>query len=288
MAQYAVDEAVRNVVAHGGDIDHCALLDNFCWPDPVLSENNPDGLLRCGDLVRATCGLYDITVSYGTPLVSGKDSMKNDFRGVNVSGEPLKISVLPTLLVTAFSKTTLNHTIGSDFKSEGDLIYMLGEHGRGLAGSEVLEFFKFMDLSLQKKFQRLPALNLNKNKALYRSIHKALGKGLIESCHDLSEGGLAVALVESAIGGRLGFILDGEEYDDLSDLIVKLFGEAPGRFVVSVSKDKESDFLKVFKNLPYYKLGKVTSLPKVIFKNKKQEILNQPLDKLIEAFKKGV
>ena len=288
MAQYAVDEAIRNIVANGGDIDQCALLDNFCWPDPVSSEENPDGLLRCGDLVRASHGLYDITVAYGTPLVSGKDSMKNDFRGVNTSGEPLKISVLPTLLVTAFSKTTLNHTVTSDFKNQDDFIYLLGEDGQGLAGSEVLDYFDFEDKDLQAKLDFLPSINLIKNKVLYRSIHKALGEGLIESCHDLSEGGLAVALVESAIGGRLGFTLDIEDYDGLSDLIVKLFGEGPGRFVVSVSKEKQKDFLEVFKELPHLKLGKVGPGQEVVFKNGKKEIFKHSLDKMIEAFKKGV
>ena len=136
---------------HGGNIDQCALLDNFCWRDPVASEKNPEGQLRCGDLVRASHGLYDITVTYGTPLVSGKDSMKNDFRGVNISGDPLKISVLPTLLVTAFSKTTLDHTVTSDFKKQGDLIYLLGEHGKGLAGTEVSDFFFLKTKNLKRK-----------------------------------------------------------------------------------------------------------------------------------------
>ncbi|MBG08114.1 MAG: phosphoribosylformylglycinamidine synthase [Halobacteriovoraceae bacterium] len=288
MAQFAVDEAVRNVVAHGGDIDQCALLDNFCWPDPVESGSNPDGLLRCGDLVRACYGLYDITVRYGTPLVSGKDSMKNDFRGVNASGEPLKISVLPTLLVTAFSKTTLDHTVGSDFKNKGDLIYLLGGYGKGLAGSEVLEHFQFKDLKLQSDLESIPSIDPIKNKVLYRSIYKALGEGLFESCHDLSEGGLAVALVESAIGGRLGFILDEEDHTDLGSFINKLFGESPGRFVVSVSKENEKAFLSLFKKLPHSKLGQVHSGPQVIIKNGKREVVNQSLDKMIEAFKKGV
>ena len=97
-----------------------------------------------------------------------------------------------------------------------------------------------------------------------------------------------MALVESAIGGRLGFTLDIEDYNDLSDLIVKLFGEGPGRFVVSVSKDKEKEFLEAFKNLPHRKLGKVGPGQEVIFKNGKKEIFNHSLDKMIEAFKKGV
>ena len=83
MGQMAVDEAVRNVVAQGGDIDHLCLLDNFCWPDPVKSQRNPEGEYKLGQLVRTCAGLDEICRYYGTPLVSGKDSMKNDFRGKN-------------------------------------------------------------------------------------------------------------------------------------------------------------------------------------------------------------
>ncbi|MEC8623975.1 MAG: AIR synthase-related protein, partial [Bdellovibrionota bacterium] len=126
-----------------------------------------------------------------------------------------------------------------------------------------------------------------KNKVLYRAIHKALGRGLIESCHDISEGGLAVALVESAIGGRLGFTLDEVEWLGLSNLIWKLFGEGPGRVVVSIGKENEKEFLSVFKELPHSKLGTVSSLPQVIFKNGHKVVLNQHLDKMIEAYKKG-
>ena len=105
MAQMAVDEAIRNIVATGADIDQACALDNFCWPNPILSEQVPDGDLKLGQLVRCCEGLYDICTTYGLPLVSGKDSMKNDFRGRNGRGEALTISILPTLLVTAMGRS---------------------------------------------------------------------------------------------------------------------------------------------------------------------------------------
>ena len=98
MAACAVDEAVRNNIASGGSLSHMALLDNFCWCDPVASEKNPDGEYKLAQLVRANKALYDYTVLFGTPLISGKDSMKNDY----VNGDT-RISIPPTLLVSAIS-----------------------------------------------------------------------------------------------------------------------------------------------------------------------------------------
>src|SRR3989344_689471 len=80
MAQHALDEAVRNCVAVGTDPDQIALCDNFCWPDPLPSARNPDAEHKLAQLVRACRGLYDLARFYGTPFVSGKDSMKNDFK----------------------------------------------------------------------------------------------------------------------------------------------------------------------------------------------------------------
>src|SRR5690606_21286423 len=126
MALYAVDEALRNVVAGGGGPDLCCLLGNFCWPDPVAAAKNPDGAYKHGQLVRCCEGLYDACVTYGAPLVSGKDSMKNDFRGKDGRGTHIDISILPTLLVAATAKGGTGLAMGSDFKKAGDIIYLLG------------------------------------------------------------------------------------------------------------------------------------------------------------------
>ena len=155
-------------------------------------------------------------------------------------------------------------------------------------GSEVSEIFKFKEKGSQKKLQNLPPLNFIQNKSLYRALHKALGEGLIESSHDLSEGGLVVALTESAIGGRLGCILDGIVYSDLEDGIGRFFGEGPGRFVISLSPDKEKSFLNIFKHLSYKKIGKVTASSRIIIQNGSKEVFNQSLEKMTKAFKKGV
>ena len=95
MAIACVDECVRGLLCSGASLSHMALLDNFCWPDPIPDPHNPEGRHRLGQLVRACEGLRDSCRALGLPLISGKDSMKNDYRGTSRSGNPLDFGVLP-------------------------------------------------------------------------------------------------------------------------------------------------------------------------------------------------
>lgn len=247
MALYAVDEALRNVVAAGGDPDMCCLLDNFCWPDPVLSAKNPQGEIKLGQLVRTCEGLYDICRAYGTPLVSGKDSMKNDFRGKDGRGAHIDISILPTLLVTGMARGETSLSIGSDFKAAGDFIYLLGQNGNGFAASEYARLFDVPE-------DTLPPCLPEKNISLYRCLHAALKQNLLHSIHDLSDGGFLVALSESMIGGRMGaeIHMDGDE---------ALFNEAPGRFVVSVPAEQQAAFMQLMQDQTLQMIGRTTAEP---------------------------
>jgi len=277
MAQFAVDEAIRNVVVTGGDLDYLCLLDNFCWPDPIKSTKNPDGEYKLAQLVRACVGLYDICLSYGTPLVSGKDSMKNDFRGKSKSGDPLTISILPTLLVTAMAKVDIRYTTTSDFKQAGDLIYLIGETSTGLAGSELSEIYHVDE----KLDSTLPAIDLDKNKALYYSYKKALEQNLIQSGHDVSDGGWPVALAESCIGGRMGARLTMDTENPLEDI----FSEGPGRFVVSIKKENKDKFESLFKNINHRQLGEVNSGETVTLKTGELS-LSWEIGELVQSFKR--
>lgn len=238
MAQFAVDEAVRNVVATGGDIDHCCLLDNFCWPDPVETTKNPDGSYKLGQLVLACQGLYEIVKTYKTPLVSGKDSMKNDFKGKMPDGSPVTISIHPTLMVTAMAKTSIDHTCTSDFKASGHLIYLLGKHTEGLIGSEFLQVFELNGTNVN--CSKVPRPNLLGNHKLYRQMKEAFELGLIQSCHDVSDGGILTAIAESTfarkVGVRIEVLLPEDQIFDF------LFNEACGRFIVSVLPQQKETF----------------------------------------------
>lgn len=259
MAQFSVDEAFRNIVTSGADPETVCLLDNFCWPDPIFHpEKNKDGDHKLAQLVRACKGLSDICEAYGAPLVSGKDSMKNDFRGKNGYGEEIKVSVLPTLLVSAIGKLNIHSSKQTSLQAEDDLVYLLGGIGSGLLGSELLETVKMEESTL-------PSIDLKKNFDLYKRIHQGHKKKLFSSLHDISEGGMAVSLSESCFGGSLGLDL---KIPDEENPLEALFNEAPGRFIVTVSPDEVDSFEKLFKDS--IKLGVVTqeSELKIQFQNR--------------------
>ena len=246
MAQMALDEAIRNIVANGADIDQTCVLDNFCWPDPILSKTVPDGDLKLGQLVRCCEGLYDICLAYGVPLVSGKDSMKNDFRGVNGRGEPLTISILPTLLVTALGKVSVERLQNTAFKQVGDTILRLGMHKTSFRGSEFTEWFTVHE-------QGEVSVCLEENLRLYRLIRQMLQQGLLQSIHDISDGGLLCAIVESCMGNAFSAKLCVDTDDKT------LFAEGAGQFVVSVNPKDMGKMADLLKELDWSEIGYVTN-----------------------------
>lgn len=250
MAANALDEAVRNCVAAGSGLERLAALDNFCWADPIHTPENPEGKNRLAQLVLACEGLYDACMAYGIPLISGKDSMKNDYR----HGK-WRISVPPTLLISAIGKIDdVSLAMTTDFKCEGDAIYVLGKTCDELGGSE---YFAAKGISQQDA--QVPKVNFSKNLALYRKVSLALSRSLLSSCHDCSEGGLAIALAECSIGGKLGakVSLDAIRGKRLSPSSA-LFSESAGRFVVSVKKKNELAFKKLMRGVPCENIGTVT------------------------------
>ena len=126
MAQAGVDLAVRRVIAAGARIDRIALLDNYCWPDPLPGAKNPDAAHKAAQLVRASRGLSEICRAYGTPLISGKDSMKND---AVVGGR--RISIPPTLLASAIAVVRdVRRAVTLEAAAPGQLLYAVGETAR--------------------------------------------------------------------------------------------------------------------------------------------------------------
>jgi phosphoribosylformylglycinamidine synthase len=254
MAACAIDEAVRNNIASGGSLDRMAVLDNFCWCDPVASEKNPDGEYKLAQLVRANKALYDYTALFGTPCISGKDSMKNDY----VNGG-VRISIPPTLLISAVSRTPdARRAVTVDFKRGGDLIILLGTTFAELAGSEY-----FAELGLSGNMA--PRVDGERALRTYRALEKAVRKGLVRSAHDVSDGGIGVAIAESAFAGGLGAEIDlaavpraGVFRDDYI-----LFSESQSRFVVTVKEEQADAAAMIFRSLPYGVIGKVTQAPRL-------------------------
>lgn len=254
MATYAVDEAVRNAVCVGANPNEMVLVDNYCWPDPIPSEKNPDAELKLSHLVRASKALYDISVDYGMPFVSGKDSMKNDFIGKTQSGSTVKISVPPTLLVTAMGRVpTLKCITTSEVKKEGSALYLIGE--------DCLEYNSAFEVEAQFDYQvsfPLPSIDFKKQLDIYRRIHQGMKVGLIESCHDISDGGLLVSLAEKMMGTVFGCQLNFADIP-ADKMLGFLFNEGPGRIIVSVSAENEASFENHMGGGPLRKLGIVTN-----------------------------
>ncbi len=217
MAAYALMEAISNQVAVGADPDSIAILDNFCWPDPV---NDP---YKLAQLVRACEALFEGATTLQTPIISGKDSMKNDYKMKGV-----KISIPPTLLITAIGKIpNVKKAVTMDVKKPGDLIYLLGNTKNEMGGSEY---------HAMKKLSGgvAPTIDFIEAKRLIQALYSAIG--LISSCHDCSDGGLAVALAESAFTGGFGMEIACEGTAEF------LFSESSPRFVITVDPEKKKEF----------------------------------------------
>lgn len=296
MAANAIDEAVRNAVCVGADLEHMAGLDNFCWCDPIESEKTPDGKYKLAQLVRANMALYEFTRTYGVPCISGKDSMKNDYLmglgldpekpnpygvGTILNDGSLKISIPPTLLfsvVAKIPKVELAQTM--EVKNPGDLIFILGITKDELAGSEYFSYLGIYGGSVPKPD---PVLN----KKIYLKLRDAIYFGLVESAHDLSDGGLGVALAEKAFSGGYGIAVDlsaipyqGEKRDDFI-----LFSESAGRILVSVKKEKLRDFEKLMEGIPFALIGEVIAEPVLIVKGLSgNTIIKSPIKELKESW----
>jgi phosphoribosylformylglycinamidine synthase II len=251
MMANAIDEGLRNYVAVGGSLDLVAGLDNFCWCDPIKSEKTPDGEYKMAQLVRANKALYDYCVAFGVPLISGKDSMKNDFYDGTT-----KISIPPTVLFSVIGKIDDARTaVTMDAKRPGDIVYLLGKTAFELGGSEYYAVKGFIG-------NRVPRVDAEKSLKRYRAYHEAVKRGLVASCHDLSDGGLAVALAETAFAGGLGLSVDlgrvlfsGVPCDRRDEVL--LFSETASRHLVTVRPEDRLMFEEVMTGNCFSSIGTV-------------------------------
>jgi len=261
----------RAHIALGGDPDFASVLDNFCWPDPIESEKTPDGAYKLAQLVKTCRGLRDACLAYGLPLISGKDSMKND---AVMNGK--KVSIRPTLLVSLMGVINdVNKAMTTDFLTAGDLIVVIGETRSELAGTT-------LEKVLGRQLAGVPTVDTTTASARYRSVTRALDKGLIRSLHDLADGGLAVALAESALGGRLGADVELDQVPGAGNDVELLFSETPSRFLASVASDRWDEFEALFDG-PIAVIGRVTDGPVRVTRGG-ASLLEAPLDQLLSAW----
>jgi phosphoribosylformylglycinamidine synthase len=260
MAAACIDTAIRGVVAVGADPDEVALLDNFCW----CSSDEPE---RLGQLKRAAQACYDLSTAYGAPFISGKDSMFNDFKGYGPDGEPLKISVPPTLLVSSIAKVhDVTSCVDVQLVQPGDYVYVVGVTRDELGGSEYLGMMTGRSATSPGAVGTLPAVNAQVFLETYRAVHRAIRAGLVASAASCSRGGLGVALARMAMAGGLGIVGDlgqaGAYGVTRADAI--LFSESQGRFVVSVpAQSKDAFELEMGAAVPIQPMGQVSDRPSI-------------------------
>ncbi|MBN2687754.1 MAG: phosphoribosylformylglycinamidine synthase, partial [Deltaproteobacteria bacterium] len=276
MAACAIDEAIRNAIAVGGTLDRMAGIDNLCWCDPVESEKTPDGRYKLAQLVRANQALYHYTKLFGVPCISGKDSMKNDY----IIGDT-KISIPPTLLFSVMGKIDdVRKAVTMDAKKPGDLVYILGRTTDEMGGSEWFALNGAVG-------NKVPVVDGKGAKRLYRALTGAIGEGLVASCHDCSDGGLAVALAETAFSGGFGITVDlarvpstGIDRDDYC-----LFSESQSRFVVTVRPEARNDFESVMGDTVFALIGRIGQEKRMIVTGLGGNvIINEDIDDLKKAW----
>ncbi|MCK4668532.1 phosphoribosylformylglycinamidine synthase subunit PurL, partial [Candidatus Bathyarchaeota archaeon] len=251
MAASAIDEAIRNNIAVGGR--RIALLDNFTWGNPEKPE-------RLGSLVKACEACYDFATAFRTPFISGKDSLYNE----SPSGP-----VTPTLLVTALGMVPdVRSAVSMDVKAPNNLIYVVGQTFKELGGSEYYRLKGHLG-------KTVPKVRSDQAVKTFEAITEAIDLGLVKACHDLSEGGLAVAAAEMAFAGEYGIELSLRKVpqQSLKRNDSALFSESNSRFLVEISEKSAEDFKALLNGKVYAEIGRVTKTPRLLIHGLKGEIV---------------
>src|SRR6266446_3675175 len=293
MAINAVDEALRNLTAVGGDIERTAILDNFCW-------GNPTDPTQLGMLVRAVKGCHDAATSFGTPFISGKDSLNNEYRS---NGE--RLPVLPTLLISAVGVIDdAAQTVDMSLKHPGHLLYQIGITRNALAGSHYAEI---TGSPWPLSATNVPYVEIETARIIMRSLGMAIRNGLVQACHDLSEGGLAIAAAEMSLAGLLGMTIDiglipvedtvpgglgygivpADAYSQHQLNTILLFSESASRFLVEIAPDHQDAFEAFMRasGVQYVaRIGTVTGTERFVVRNHRQVLMDIPVSELQEAW----
>ena len=326
MAINAVDEALRNLTAVGGDIERAFILDNFCW-------GNPSDPLQLGMLVRAVKGCHDAAIGYGTPFISGKDSLNNEYHS---NGE--RVPVMPTLLISAVGVIDdAAQTIDMSLKQPGNLLYQIGITRNELAGSHYAEILGKLQASTLKETDKseteysrgvplrglgmpsrspwgwagdtqplintsVPHVDIKTARITMKALGSAIRMGLIQSCHDLSEGGLAVAAAEMSLAGLLGMTIDVKQIphqttilaestgspDDFNTIL--LFSESASRFLVEISPESQNAFETYLRTHGVYDfacIGVVNNTERLVIQNASLLLIDLPVKELQTAWQGG-
>jgi len=273
MALAGIDESIRNLISVGGRADRIALLDNFCWGDCRKPET-------FGSLVRAAQACYDGAMAFAAPFISGKDSLNNEF----VCEDGTTISIPSTLLISAISIVDdVNKCVTMDAKKAGNLLFIVGQTKNELGGSHYYHIHGEVGANI-------PKVDLKSAPRIAKKISTAIARGLVVSCHDCSEGGVAVALAEMAFAGGLGIEIDLQglpKSKDCSRIDAQLFSESNSRYLVEVEPEKCDAFTKIMVNLPFGQIGKITEQKTLVIKSEDSKtVIEADITSLKKAWQK--
>jgi phosphoribosylformylglycinamidine (FGAM) synthase-like enzyme len=211
-------------------------------------------------------------MAYGTPFISGKDSLYNE--------SPLG-PVAPTLLITALGVVPdVRKAVTMDLKRAGDPVYLIGTTKPELGGSEYYRLSGFMGASV-------PRLEARKTIEAYRRLTSAMDEGLVAACHDLSEGGLGVAAAEMAFTGSLGLEIELSSMlatDGIRDDLT-LFSESNGRLLVEAPEVNADAFEVAMKGVQFARVGEVTGGEQFRITSWGRVVFDEPLEGLMAAWK---
>ena len=273
MAASAIDEAVRNCIAVGADPNRIAILDNFCW-------GNTDRPEVLGSLVRAALACYDTAIAFRTPFISGKDSLNNEFSYVDAAGNKQNVTIPPSLLISALGQLeNISNAVSMDLKEVDNLLYLVGDTKEELGGSHFLMIHN-------QQGGDVPKVDLKLAPNIFAAVHKANLAGQLRSCHDLSEGGLAVAAAEMAFAGGRGIDLDLTSLSEQTGLeeAILLFSESNTRFLLEVEPENRNELEATFTGLPLVLLGKVTDSNRVKIQGNGKTLIDTPCHELKQCW----
>jgi phosphoribosylformylglycinamidine synthase len=275
MGRATVDECVRQLVAMGANPEKIAILDNFC-------VGNPEDPTELGALVETVKGMAQAAEIYRAPFVSGKDSFYNYFK--TVEGP---ISIPCTLLVSGFGIVEDGaHVVGASLRGAGNKLCIVGRTCSGSQGSvqERIsnEMFGGTHLAFPQDLDETTAL------ANYERYYQLVRQGAVMSAHDVSEGGLAVALAEMSFSGKAGVKADLQKCPndvghDLGGMHF-LFDETPGRIVFEIAPEKSH--LAVAAGFPV--IGETTSDGHVTITDGDTKLIHEPVAELKAIWKDGL
>ncbi|MFC1692344.1 phosphoribosylformylglycinamidine synthase subunit PurL [Candidatus Latescibacterota bacterium] len=261
MALSAIDEALRQVTAVGGDITKTALLDNFAWGNTTI----PD---RLGDLVRAAQGCYDGAFGFGTPFISGKDSLRNEF----IYGDKV-IRIPSTLLISAMSvMEDVTRAVTMDFKAPGNAVVIVGLTKDEMGGSHYWDINGFVGNSV-------PHVDIETSKKTMLALHRAMSRRLILSCHDCSEGGIGVAAAEMAFAGEVGASIDLTHVpveNSLRDDHI-LFSESNSRFILEVAQENIDELSDILSDIPFAVVGLTSDTRRLIIESSQGIVVDEDI-----------